>query len=100
MSTAGHYSPPAPRVARATAVTNGNGDAVFTWSPPFDAPPVIEATVQAGGGFRSLRIAANSASSTTVHVDQSAGVTLLGIGVLAVGTNAAGVTVHCTATAP
>jgi hypothetical protein len=80
-------------------VTNGSGDAVFTWSPPFDAPPVIEATVQAGAGFRSLRIAANSPSSTTVHVDQSAGVTLLGIGVLAVGTNAAGVTVHVLAVA-
>lgn len=39
VSTAGHYSPPAPRVARATAVTNGSGDAVFTWSPPFAAPP-------------------------------------------------------------
>ncbi|MFC8723765.1 hypothetical protein [Streptomyces bacillaris] len=100
MSTAGHYNPPAARRERATAVTNSGGDAVFTWSPPFPAPPVIEATVQAGAGFRSLRIAANSASSTTVHVDQSTGVTLLGIGVLAIGTNAVGVTVHCTATAP
>ncbi|MEZ7005829.1 hypothetical protein [Streptomyces sp. AD55] len=73
---------------------------MFTWSPPFAAPPVIAATVEAGSGFRSVRIAANSPSSTTVHVDVSAGVTLLGIGVLAVGTNASGVTVHCTATAP
>ncbi|MFD0208938.1 hypothetical protein ACFVH9_07360 [Streptomyces hirsutus] len=100
MSTSARYSPPSPRTVRVRAATNGSGDAVFTWSPPFAVPPVIQATVEAGAGFRSLRIASNSAGSTTVHVDASAGVTLLGIGVLAVGTPAAGVTVHVTATAP
>ncbi|NEA39273.1 hypothetical protein [Streptomyces sp. SID11385] len=100
MTTHGHYAPPARRVDRAVGVTGSGGDVTFTWSPPFDAPPVIEATVQAGAGFRSLRIAANTGGSTTVHVDVSAGVTLLGIGVLAVGAAASGVTVHCTATAP
>lgn len=73
---------------------------MFTWLPPFAAPPVISATVQAGAGFRSVRIAANSAASTTVHVDVSAGVTLLGIGVLAVGAAAPGVTVHVQAIEP
>ncbi|MGW6391219.1 hypothetical protein ACWFR1_12120 [Streptomyces sp. NPDC055103] len=73
---------------------------VSTWSPAFAAPPVVTASVQAGDGFRSVRIAANSAASTTVHVDASAGVTLLGIGVLAVGAPAAGVTVHVHAIAP
>ncbi|MDH6189125.1 hypothetical protein EES44_24290 [Streptomyces sp. ADI96-15] len=101
MGTSGHYTPPsapAPRQARARVVTNSSGNAVATWSPPFDAPPIITATVEAGAGFRSLRVAANSSASTTVHVDQTNGVTLLGIGVLAVGTDAVGVTVHVTAT--
>lgn len=97
MGTAGHYtppSPPAPRRERARVVTNSSGDAVATWSPPFDAPPIITATVEVGDGFRSLRVAANTSTTTTVHVDVSAGVTLLGIGVLAVGAPASGVTVH------
>ncbi|MEU5834473.1 hypothetical protein ABZ820_12485 [Streptomyces diacarni] len=81
-------------------MTNASGDAVVTWSPPFSAPPVISATVEAEAGFRSVRIAANSGGSTTVHVDVSAGVSLLGIGVLAVGAPAAEVTVHVTATEP
>ncbi|MGW1352833.1 hypothetical protein ACWCQE_26725 [Streptomyces sp. NPDC002409] len=75
-------------------MTNASGDVVFSWSPPFAAPPVVTVAVQAGAAFRSATITANSASSTTVHVDQSTGVTLLGIGVLAIGSAAAGVTVH------
>ncbi|MEW2066643.1 hypothetical protein [Streptomyces sp. NPDC007346] len=94
MSTDGQVNPTAPRTARAVGVTNASGDLAVTWSPPFAAPPVVTSTVQAGAGFRSTRIAANSAASTTIHVDVSAGVTLLGIGVLAVGAPAAGVTVH------
>ncbi|MFD4314991.1 hypothetical protein [Streptomyces sp. NPDC058548] len=81
-------------------MTNGSGDATFTWSPAFAAPPVVTASVQAADSFRSIRIAANSAASTTVHVDVSAGVTLLGIGVLAVGAPSSGVTVHVHAIAP
>ncbi|MEV8208727.1 hypothetical protein AB0P40_26470 [Streptomyces sp. NPDC079189] len=100
MSTSGNVTSRSPRVGRAAGVTNGSGDVVFTWLPPFAAPPVISATVQAGAGFRSVRIAANSAASTTVHVDVSAGVTLLGIGVLAVGAAAPGVTVHIQAIEP
>lgn len=94
MSTDGQVRPAAPRTARAIGVTNAGGDLVLTWSPPFAAPPVVTASVEAGTGFRSTRIAANSAASTTIHVDTSAGIVLLGLGVLAVGTNAAGVTVH------
>ncbi|MFF2964228.1 hypothetical protein ACFVT1_36295 [Streptomyces sp. NPDC057963] len=91
---AGDRAPAGPRIEHRTAVTGAAGDAVFTWSPPFAAPPVVTATVEAGAGFRSTRLAAHSGASTTVHVDVSAGVTLLGIGVLAFGAAAAGVTVH------
>lgn len=94
MSTDGQVRLAAPRTERAVGVANASGDVVLTWSPPFAAPPVVTATVHAGAGFRSIRVAASSAASTTVHVDVSAGVTLLGIGVLAVGAAAAGVTVH------
>ncbi|WP_250302089.1 collagen-like protein [Streptomyces sp. A 4/2] len=83
-----------PRVERRTAVTNAAGDVTLTWSPPFGAAPVVTLAVQGGTGFRSAYVAANTASGTVVHVDQSTGVTLLGIGVLAVGGVAAGVTVH------
>ncbi|MFJ2882477.1 hypothetical protein [Streptomyces sp. NPDC087272] len=70
---------------------------MLTWSPPFTAPPVVTVAVQGGAQFRAATITANSPHSTTVHVDQSTGVTLLGIGVLAIGSAAAGVTVHATA---
>jgi hypothetical protein len=99
--TSGVYAPPpGPRVERATAVTDGNGSAVFNWpAGAFAAPPVVTVGLEAGPGFRSYRIAANSAASTTVHVLASAGVTILGIGVLAAGQPAAGVTVHAHAAA-
>lgn len=72
----------------------------LTWpAGAFDAPPVIALAVEAVGGFRSAEISANSATSTTVSVLVAAGATLLGIGVLAVGAAASGVTVHATATA-
>ncbi|TFV33233.1 hypothetical protein E4K10_30740 [Streptomyces sp. T1317-0309] len=100
MSTSGRVPSGVARIDRATAVTNSAGDAVFTWTPPFPGNPIVTATVEAGAGFRSVRIAANAPGSTTIHVDASAGITLLGIGVLAVGTPAAGVTVHAHASAP
>jgi hypothetical protein len=85
---------------RATAVTDGNGNAVFTWpAGAFTAPPVVTVALEAGAGFRSARVSANSATQTTVAVLQAAGVTLLGIGVLAAGTPASGVTVHAHAAA-
>ncbi|MGC4947704.1 hypothetical protein ACLQ2N_16100 [Streptomyces sp. DT224] len=68
---------------------------MFTWpASAFSAPPVVTVTPQGASAFRSCSITANSATSTTVNVQVSAGVTLLGIGVLAVGAPAAGVTVH------
>jgi hypothetical protein len=101
MPTHGTYTPPSPRVERATGVTDGSGNVVFNWSAgAFSAPPVVTIGLQGGSAFRSHSIAANSATSTTVNVLASAGVTLLGIGVLAAGAPAAGVTVHAQAVAP
>ncbi|MER6975696.1 hypothetical protein [Streptomyces carpinensis] len=101
MSTAGNYETPRPRVERATGVTDGSGNVTFTWPPgAFTAPPVVTLTVQAGDGFRSARISANTAAATTANVQVAAGVTLLGLGVLAVGAPASGVTVHAHAVAP
>ena len=101
MATAGDYEAPQRRQERATAVTDGNGIATFAWpAGAFAAPPVVTVAVEAGAGFRSARISSNTAAQTTVHVLAAAGVTLLGIGVLAAGANAPGVTVHAHAEAP
>jgi hypothetical protein len=101
MSTAGDYEAPARREERATAITGSNGVATFNWpAGAFAAPPVVTIAVEAGDGFRSARIASNTAAQTTVHVLAAAGVTLLGVGVLAAGANAPGVTVHAHAVAP
>ncbi|MER6557883.1 hypothetical protein ABT300_08970 [Streptomyces sp. NPDC001027] len=101
MSTDGDYDPPGRQVERAKAVTDGNGIATFNWpAGAFAGPPVVALAVETGAGFRSARIASNTAAQTTVHVLAATGVTLLGIGVLAAGANAPGVTVHATATAP
>lgn len=101
MSTAGDYEAPAPRVVRATAVTDGSGNAVFAWpAGTFAAPPVVTVAVQAGAGFRSPTITANSATSTTVHVLGAPVVSLLGIQILAASVPAPGVTVHAHAVAP
>jgi hypothetical protein len=99
--TRGSYSPLTPHLERATGVTDGSGNVTFAWpAGAFSAPPVVTIGVQGASGFRAHSITANSAASTTVNVLASAGVTLLGIGVLAVGTPAAGVTVHAHAVAP
>ncbi len=58
---------------------------------------MVAVGLEASAGFRSHRIAANSATSTTVHVLAASGVTLPGTGVLAAGQDAAGVTVHAVA---
>ncbi|MGV2914546.1 hypothetical protein [Streptomyces alfalfae] len=81
-------------------MTDANGSVTFTWpAGAFTGPPVVSLAVEAGAGFRSARVSANSATATTVVVLQASGVTLLGIGVLAAGTPASGVTVHAHATA-
>ena len=67
-------------------MTDGSGNVTFAWpAGAFSAPPVVTIGVQGASAFRSHSITANTASSTTVNVLASAGVTLLGIGVLAVG---------------
>jgi hypothetical protein len=99
--TRADYSPPTPHVERATGVTDGSGNVAFTWpAGAFSAPPIVTIGVQGSSAFRSHAITANTATSTTVNVLAAAGVTLLGIGVLAVGAPAAGVTVHAHAVAP
>lgn len=101
MSTAGDYEAPAPTTVRATAVTDGAGNAVFTWpAGTFTAPPVVTVALQAGAGFRSATVTANSAASTTVHVLGAPVVSLLGIQILAASVPASGVTVHAHAVAP
>jgi hypothetical protein len=100
VSTGGGYEAPGRRTERATATTDGNGVATLVWpAGAFTAPPVVTLAVEAGPGFRSARISANSPTQTSVAVLQATGVTLLGIGVLAAGIAASGVTVHATATA-
>jgi hypothetical protein len=101
MSTAGDYEAPQRREERATAVTDSSGNAVFAWpAGAFAAPPVVTVGIQGPAGFRSHSITANTATQTTINVLAAAGVTLLGIGVLAAGAPAAGVTVHAHAVAP
>ncbi|MFF0092674.1 hypothetical protein ACFYSF_22310 [Streptomyces canus] len=101
MSTGGSYAPTAGRVERARGVTDGSGNVTFTWPVgAFSTPPVVTVALQSGAGFYSHRITANAAGSTTVNVLAAAGVTLLGIGVLAAGAPASGVTVHAHAAAP
>ena len=95
MPTRAYYDPPTPHVERATGVTDGSGNVTFAWpAGAFTAPPVVTVGIAGASVFRSHSITANSAASTTVNVLASAGVTLLGIGVLAVGAPASGVVVH------
>ncbi|MFJ3274015.1 hypothetical protein [Streptomyces sp. NPDC086776] len=54
-------------------------------------------TVEAGSGFRSVRLAANAAGSCTAHVDAALPVSLLAVSLLAAATPAPGVTVHAIA---
>lgn len=76
-------------------MTNGSGLATFVFPVGrFTTPPVVTVGLQAAAGFRSHRITAVTPAGATVEVLQAAGVTLLGIGVLAAGAAAAGVTVH------
>lgn len=56
--------------------------------------------MQAGSGFRSVRIVSNTAGATTVQAQGAAVVELLGIQILGAGIAAAGVTIHATAVEP
>lgn len=97
--TAGTYQAPAavPRpVWRGTAVTNAQGIATFTYPPGrFTAPPVVAVAVQGGtGNLKAHRVLTNTTASATVLVQAAAGVTVVGIGVLATAQPEAGATVH------
>lgn len=96
-----HLPPGGPVCEVATGTTGGDGRVTFNWpAGRFTGPPVVTLGLQAGAGFRSARIVSNTAAATVVEVLVSAGVTLLGIGVLAVGAVAPGVTVHAQACQP
>ncbi|MFK0063343.1 hypothetical protein ACIQTN_29460 [Streptomyces werraensis] len=101
MPTRGHYTPTSGRVERATAVTDGAGNATVTWpAGTFTGPPVVTVALQGATGFRSHTITANSATSTTVNVVGAPVVSLLGIQILAAAVPASGITVHVHAAAP
>lgn len=101
MATGGDYAPPAPRVERATAVTNAAGQATFSWpAGAFTAPPIVTLGVVAAAGLRSVQIISNTATETVVQATGVAVVELLGIQVLTIGGAAAGITVHAHAVRP
>lgn len=89
------------RVFAGTAVTDGAGNATFTFTPAFPASPVITSAVQTtNANATEVRVTALSASSCTVNVRQSPGVVILGISVLQVPQPLAGATVHLGAISP
>jgi hypothetical protein len=96
--SSGSYTPPPPRLDAFVGVTDADGRVMWAFDEPFPAPPVVTATVHAATGFYSLQVAQVGAESCLISVVESAAVTLLGIGVLAVGAPAVGVTVNATAT--
>jgi hypothetical protein len=103
MSTAGSYMPPAPplpQAARARAITGADGRAVLAWPEGlFTASSVVTLAIEDDEGALTARIDTATATQADVAVVRSAGVPLLGIGVLAVGAPAAEVTVHAIAVA-
>lgn len=92
---------PAPgtrRVFSGKATSDGSGNAVFTFTPPFPSVPVVAQAVEtATTNVTEARITALTASSCTVNVRQSPGVVILGISVLQVPQPLVGATVHLTA---
>ncbi|MFD5788572.1 hypothetical protein ACFWH1_18360 [Streptomyces sp. NPDC127037] len=101
MSTRGSYVPLSGRVARATGVTDANGNVTINWpASTFTVPPVVTVAMQGAPGFRTYTVTANSASATTVNVLGAPVVSLLGIQILAAATPASGITVHVHAASP
>ncbi len=100
MSAGSSFEPTARRVFAGTGVTDGAGNAVFTFTPAFAAAPVVNASVETTNtNATEARITALSAGSCTVNVRQSPGVVILGISVLQVPQPLVGATVHLMATA-
>lgn len=84
-----------------TAVTNGSGDAVFTFPAGlFPSAPVAVAGMQAAGSNNPIdyRITALTATSCTVNVRQSPVVVVLSVSVVGASAPLAGATVHLLAT--
>jgi hypothetical protein len=91
----------ARRVFAAKGVSDASGNAVFTFSPPFPAAPVVSVGLETTNtNATEARVTALSASSCTVNVRQSPGVVILGISVLQVPQPLAGATVHLLAIEP
>ena len=88
------------RITAATGVTDAAGNVTVAFAPPFPAAPVVTHAVQTGiADVTECRVSALSAASVTFNVRRSPAVVVLGISVLQVPVPAAGVTVHCVATA-
>lgn len=84
-----------------TAVTNGSGDAVFTFPAGlFPAAPIVVAGIQAAGSNNPIdyRVTALTATSCTVNVRQSPVVVVLSVSVVGASSPLAGATVHLLAT--
>lgn len=85
----------------ATAVTNGSGDAVFTFPAGlFPAAPVAAAAIQAADSQNPIdyRITGLTATGCTVRCRQSPIVVVLSLSVVGASAPIAGVTVHLVAT--
>lgn len=84
-----------------TAVTNGSGDAVFTFPAGlFPAAPTVALAIQAADSQNPIdyRVTALSATSCTVRCRQSPIVVVLSLSVVGASAPIAGVTVHLLAT--
>src|SRR5688572_1728414 len=85
----------ARRVFAAKGVSDGAGNTVFTFTPPFASIPVVSVGLETTNtNATEARITALSTSSCTVNTRQSPGVVILGISVLQVPQPLAGATVH------
>lgn len=90
------FDPESRRVFAGTGISDGSGNVVFTFTPPFPAAPVVSHAVQTAiTDVTECRVTAISASSVTFNVRRSPAVVILGISVLQVPVAASGVTVHC-----
>lgn len=89
------------RAVALSAVTAANGDAVFTFTPPFSVVPKVATALQtADTDATEVRVTALSTSSCTVNARQSQGVVVLGISVLGLPQALSGATVHLVAMEP
>ncbi|WP_030236772.1 hypothetical protein [Streptomyces sp. NRRL S-350] len=85
----------ARRVYAGTAVSDGSGNATFTFTPAFPAAPVTSVGLATtNNNVTEARVTALSGASCTVNVRQSPGVVILGISVLQVPQPLSGATVH------